>query len=478
MTADTIIVLVTLLGAGVVFAAFARSRGRTVIRQVQRNLRDKIAKQNQEIAVLKDQVYWLEGRAVLPEVLQPLPPGTKNSKRSVLFLHNGTYHFAHLAAALRRRGWDAVVISNTPMTQHDISLPNSQTTNLFSDDPREFRARLRALFNMTPIRFRMVHFGGEPERNTGFFRLGTDQSVDSATESRWNFQNLKEKGVKIAYTTSGCFDGVRQSIFDSHNGACAHCAWQLRPDLCSDTRNTVWGEFLTAICDLVAIEADYAHEWRSQPFVYREPLTTALDHTHWHPGLEIPQQWRLSRADGELLVLHQVGNPAFRRFGGRDIRGTTALVAAVKRLQSENCKVKLVHPTNVPSREIRFLQAQADVIVDQLVIGRYGAQAREAMMLGKPTICHINRTEPLGVSELRCWRECPLIDATEETIYSVLKRLLLSAEERKRIGKASSAYAMKWHAADSAAERYEKIYDRIIADLPLDAEDIHTTDLP
>ena len=313
----------------------------------------------------------------------------------------------------------------------------------------------------------MVHFGGEPEPDCGFFRNTIGQPESFGTEARWDFRELKAKGIKIAYTTAGCFDGVRQSVFKRHNGACTKCPWELRSDRCSDDSNVVWGESVSAMCDLVAVEADYGHEWRSRSFVYREPLTTALDPSYWTPDLHIPEKWRLPRAQDELIVYHDMGHAALRRFGGRDIRGTGAIVAAIDRLRLEGVKVRLEHAINVPDRHVRFIQAQADVIVDQLVIGRYRARAREGMMLGKPTICHIDRSEPGGVAELDCWRECPLVDATEETIYSVLKRLLASAEHREQIGHASREYALRWHAAESAAERYEQVYDRVMMDLPV-----------
>ena len=167
----------------------------------------------------------------------------------------------------------------------------------------------------------------------------------------------------------------------------------------------------------------------SLPFVHREPLTTALDPDRWNPDLEVPEAWRLERADGELIVVHGFGNAETRRTADRDIKGSHAVLAAIERLQSDGFKVRLEHPTNIPSRDMRFLQVQADVIVDQLNLGRYGAQAREGHDAGRaPTVCHINRREPAGVPELACWDECPLVDATEETIYSVLERLLSSPE--------------------------------------------------
>ncbi len=85
------------------------------------------------------------------------------------------------------------------------------------------------------------------------------------------------------------------------------------------------------------------------------------------------------------------------------------------------------------------------------------------MMLGKPTICYIDTTEPSGAEPLSCLREVPLVSATEETVFDVLKDLLLDGNKRESIGRASRAYALKWHSADACAARYEKIYDALLS---------------
>jgi hypothetical protein len=120
--------------------------------------------------------------------------------------------------------------------------------------------------------------------------------------------------------------------------------------------------------------------------------------------------------------------------------------------------------TDAKNTEVRYLQVQADVIVDQLNYGRYGATAREAMMLGKPTICYINRSEPKSADVLRSTQELPLVSATEVTVYEVLRNLLVDREERRRLGVAGRACAVKWHSADACAERYEVIYDSVMGE--------------
>lgn len=404
-------------------------------------------------------------RATARDYVERLLPRPNSPRRSVLFVHYHYYHFLYLAQALRRRGWDAFAISLYPPNYADQWLMHGEDACLFSHDAEEFGARLQALHWLIQDRFRMVHFAGVGHMS--LFAENFNQTLEPDGEIPWDFAALKAKGIKIGYSTSGCNDGIRQSVFKKHKNACAKCIWELYPDVCSDERNAAWGDRLVAACDLVSTDKMYGNEWLGLPIVHREPLTTALNPDLWSPDLEVPDGWRLPRGDGEMIVLHGFGNSESRRIRGRDIKGTGAVISAIDRLRAEGLNVRLENPTTVHSRDMRFLQVQADVIVDQLVLGRYGAQAREGLMLGKPTVCHIDRREPPGVSGLGCLAECPLVDATEETVYGVLKRLLLSEEERKRIGRASRAYAVKWHGADNVARRFERIYDRMMAGQPL-----------
>ena len=398
----------------------------------------------------------------LPDLVaeELMPPRPEGATRSVLFLHNSYYHFLHLAAALRRRGWDAVLVNNFAPDHDAQRLFHGEDANLYSADPAVFRRRLEALYLLTLDRFRHVQFAGMyimsmfPENYDWMTSLG---------RVPWDFLGLKQHGVKIGYTNSGCHDGIRQSIFKSHSGACSRCVWELRPDVCSDSRAVAWAQKLTSMCDLIAAESDFGLEWRGDPNVFREPLTMCLDPEVWDPDLDVPEQYLLPRAPGELIVLHGLANADVRYLNGRNSKGSGAIIAAVERLRDEGVSVRLEHPVNVHSRDMRYLQAQADVVVDQLNYGRYGAQARESMMLGRPTICRINPREPDGVARLESIGECPLVSATEDNIYDVLKDLLQSPEKRAEIGRQSRAYALKWHSADACAERFERIYDRMMA---------------
>jgi glycosyltransferase involved in cell wall biosynthesis len=386
------------------------------------------------------------------------------SRRSVVFLGNSYYNFFYLAAALRQRGWDAVSV-----TTEDPNGPNARhfhghDVNLYDRDPQRHERNIAEFYRDVVKRFRMVHFYGRGHLSFFPGRADADASYASLPT---DLLELRRAGVKIGYSVSGCLDGVAQSTVHAwSHGACDRCVWQKEPTVCADRGNLAWGHKVYMFGDLIATEGFPALDWQGSDKAYREPLTTALDANFWRPDLDIPERLRLPRAAGELIVYHSVGNFELRNRNGRNIKGTAAVMDAIERLRSEGMKVRLEFVTDMPNTEVRFIQGQADVVVDQLNHGRYGATAREGMMLGRPTVCHLNRQEPAGAERLESIETCPLVSANETTIYAVLKDLLSDEAKRRAIGAASRAYAVKWHSAQACADRFEAVYDRLMRGLP------------
>jgi glycosyltransferase involved in cell wall biosynthesis len=388
----------------------------------------------------------------------------RGERRSVLFLHNAYYNFLYLAAALRKRGWDAVSVSVEDPNGPHARFYHGEDVTLFDPDPAAHQRKIEAFYATVGQRFRMAHFYGRghmsffPElfdRHPFYDRIPSD------------FIRLKQQGVKIGYSVSGCLDGVAQSSVHAWSGACDRCIWQDNPTICSDTGNLAWGHKVQTFCDLVATEGFPGLDYQNTAKCFREPLTTALDPDFWRPDLDIPEKLRLPRRPGELIVYHGVGNFSARAGKGRNLKGTGAVLAAIDRLRGEGVDVRLEFVTDRPNTEARFIQAQADIIVDQLNYGRYGATAREAMMLGKPTICFMHPDEPATAAELDSIRTCPLVSASEASVYDALKALLSSPERRTALGREGREFALRWHSAAACAERFERVYDGLMSAVPL-----------
>jgi len=403
------------------------------------------------------------GEEPLPLVPQPAKVAAAPRRRSVLFVNPGYYNFHLLAGALRERGWDAVSMAIIDPESDYAKHFHGHDWNLFEADPVAQQQVLRERFREAAERFDMFHFSGVG--TFSFFPYNYDTSIDH-DRVPWDVLDLKRRGAKIAYTITGCHDLITQTGFEAWSpGMCPKCPWRDRPEICSDHRMSAWGWKVVQLADLICLETDPPLDFRDTAAAFREPLSFAVDPEFWHPelGLTIPAPapWREPKTDGEVLIYHSVGNYEMRTRGGINVKGTGAVVAAIDRLKAEGHPVRLLFRTGVPSIDNRWILAQADIIVDQLNYGRYGATAREGMMLGRPVVGRINKVEAPGTPAVRAIAECPIVDASEDTVYEVLRKLVIDPAERARIGAVSREHACRWWSKDVLAERYERVYDHL-----------------
>ncbi len=391
--------------------------------------------------------------------------------RSVVFLHNNYYHFNTLAEALRRRGWDAITVSIESRNSAQRQFYFGEDINLYHDDPAIRHLLVRNFFQTVPERFGALHFYGQYQPS---FFLENFDNTKNRTRLPWDFLELRRHRTTIGYAASGCLDGARQSeIRDISDNVCGRCVWENRPDVCSDAKSQAWARTLDDICDWVAIEGDWAVGDRVGPKFVRGPVTSTLDPDYWAPDLDVPEEMRIERKPNEILVYHAVGNLETRRINNRDIKGSTAIEAAVARLQAEGVPIKLFFASKLPITEVRYYKAQADIVVDQLNYGRIGANGRESFMQGLPVITRLMPEQGDGLPELRHIAEAPALNATEQTVEDVLRQLASDPEKRQEMSRQSREYALKWFAADVCARRFEMVIDRVKQGLPADTDELY-----
>jgi hypothetical protein len=392
-----------------------------------------------------------------------LPPfaSAEPRRRSVLFTRHCYYNFFYLAKALRARGWDAVSLSTEAVDGLNNWLYHGQDLTIYDPDPARHRALIGEFYKNNADRFGIFHHYG-----LGAFTLFTEfHDRDSAFgQIPWDMVEAKRRGALLGYSHSGCLDGVSQSSFRNWSpDLCENCNWAAVPDVCSDERNLRWGSKLTTLVDLFCTETDPGIDFKGHPNAFRGPLTFANDPDVWKPDLEIPERFRHEKKPGVVAVYHGVGNYKTRTKNGKNVKGTQAVINAIERLQAEGIDIELYFVDNIPSRDNRFVQVQADIIVDQLNYGRYGALAREGMMLGKPVVGRVNKIEHDGSPATACIQETPIVHADENTVLDVLRDLAINSAKRAEIGRASREHAIKWWSADRLAERFERVYDHIRA---------------
>jgi glycosyltransferase involved in cell wall biosynthesis len=156
--------------------------------------------------------------------------------------------------------------------------------------------------------------------------------------------------------------------------------------------------------------------------------------------------------DPELLVLHAPNH--------RAIKGTRAIIEAVERLRARGVAIRLELIQKMPNEQLMQKVADADLIVDQLVIGWHGIFALEAMAISKPVVCFLRpdlKHLYTASSGLIDEKDMPLISADEATIEGVLEDLVRRKSELPAIGAKSRAYVEKYHSTQVIGQVFRRI---------------------
>jgi glycosyltransferase involved in cell wall biosynthesis len=409
---------------------------------------------------LSDALAWFNGRYV-PQLFAPIGVldriFPRRRAKSVVFINAAYYHFKLLARELRRRGWDAWSVSAASPDSLGAAFSHGEDANIYHPHPRVRQLKARSLVWEMKLRSAAVHFHGV---QTMPLEFGINEKFSVVPALPVGLAELRHSGVRISYSVVGCNDGIAQSTWYAWSGGmCDKCRFQHQPGVCSDARNLAWGEKLAKHVDLVSAELMPRLDALAGANSVTVPLTYGVDEHEWRPDLEIPAALRLNRSPGEVIVMHAFGNFASRGTEGADPKGTKAIVAAVAGLRDEGLPVRLEFVHSLASRDMRFVQVQADIVVDQLYLGRYGAQARECMMLGRPVVGYL-KYDPGAEDEetLTCLRECPIVNATPDTLCDVLRELVKDENRRREIGRRSREFALKWHSVRACADRFEREY--------------------
>lgn len=157
----------------------------------------------------------------------------------------------------------------------------------------------------------------------------------------------------------------------------------------------------------------------------------------------------------------------------RGVKGTRFILEAVKRLKSEGIQLEFVLVEGVSHVEAMRLYADADLLVDQLLVGWYGGLAVELMALGKPVVAYI-REEDMGFIPSTMRSDLPIINATPGSIYDVLRELLtVRRHELGTLGMQSRRYVETWHDPIRVASMLKATYEGIIQSMHKHETTIH-----
>lgn len=296
--------------------------------------------------------------------------------------------------------------------------------------PTDVDLRLREGF--LPARVaRLATFFARALRDYDVFHFNWGMSI--LDHRPWNVNYLelpllKKLGKRIVVTFQGCDARIKtKSRAQFSTSACAECdvAWCTpRMDAIRERRIRKVFRYADKV---FALNPDLLHFLPGAEFL---PYAS-VDHREWRPPEPLPP-WP---EQGPFRVLHMPTN--------RSIKGTRYVEEACASLRAGGIPVELQLVEGVPHQQVRNLIARADVIVDQLLIGWYGAFAVEAMALGKPVLCYL-RDEDLK-RFIPFHDRIPIVRTTKETLAEDLRHLFRHGSARREIGMAGHRFVEDWH---------------------------------
>ena len=137
-----------------------------------------------------------------------------------------------------------------------------------------------------------------------------------------------------------------------------------------------------------------------------------------------------------------------------EAKGTQHIRAAIKALEADGILFEYRELTGIPHAEVKNELLDADLVIDQMMLGAYGVLALEAMALKKPVVGYILP------STLKYYPdELPIINCDPKTLKSTLADWIAAASDQyKTQGDKSYQYVKKYHASNVVSEKFRDIF--------------------
>lgn len=165
-------------------------------------------------------------------------------------------------------------------------------------------------------------------------------------------------------------------------------------------------------------------------------LRQAIDLSSYYPKPTLPNP--------RPLFVHAPTSP--------EVKGTEYILRAIDTLRQEyDFDFQLIQ--GMSHNQAKATYQQADLIIDQILIGSYGLLTVEAMAMGKPVVCWISE-----YMKDKYPGELPLLIANPDTITDVLRNVLNNQDMLPDLGLRGRVYAEQYHDANVVAEKLVSIY--------------------
>lgn len=368
--------------------------------------------------------------------------------KSILFVIPDYHCSFFYRDALKKRGWDAA-----------IYVPSDYPKKLLYQKDNVLRIknvpdRLKPFYHFITLIFWFFRY-------KYFFLYGSmrilpvlPKRLETKISTDFCFDLFLAKlfKKKIIFFPSGClYTDLKLNIKNYDNGnICSNCGWG--EAVCNDENNRRNFNLIKKYFD---INLSY-HDFESTQYTQMHIKYKSIDLNLWEPNIDIPEEFRLP-ATKKLRILHSFFKEN-RENNGKNIKGSPFIIEAIDRLTSEGFDIEYFYINDVDSKNMRYYQAQADIVVEQLIYGWWGSTGLECMALGKPVICYLREDAKKNFfKNFPEYTSLPIIEANISNIYEVLKKTVINKDYREKKGGESRTFAESFFDIKKNVIEFEKI---------------------
>lgn len=371
----------------------------------------------------------------------------RSRAQSILFI-NPDYHCTFFyQQELKKLGWraDILVLDSYPDKLLYDSKRVLKTYKITSKSSINFVLWILSNF----YKYKYIFYYGKPKDSGRFFgRFILKSSIEPVLSIMKFFR------TKIVYLPAGCNDEFTQEEFlkFDRGNVCGNCGFF---DNCNDEINKRNLRIIERYADLVIGTGFIKLHIKNQKYIKWK----SFDLDTYNPNIKVPNNFLIPKSN-KFKILHSTSLEG-RDLNGKNIKGSSHIVAAVERLISEGFNCELMRITDVSSVDMKYIQVQSDLIIDQLIYGHCGSTSLEGIALGKPVICYFNKEwkeNYIDSLNIQVW---PFIEADTSSIYTVLRNLLINPVELERYSEKSLDFAHKYLDIKINAEEFIQVLGKL-----------------
>ena len=146
------------------------------------------------------------------------------------------------------------------------------------------------------------------------------------------------------------------------------------------------------------------------------------------------------------LLVHAPSEPG--------IKGTEYVKVAIEELRRRGMRFDFLLLEDRPHAEVqRILRDEADIVLDQFLLGGFGSLAVEGMYYGKPVVGYL-------IESVRAehYPDCPIVNATIDDLADKLAWLIAHPKERVRLGREGREFVERHFDRDKVGRQVMELY--------------------